>query len=367
MSADIPEPLLFERFPSLRGIVPFRRLGKPNTPNMRLEAIENLIGAEIWVKRDDLYACPGGGKVRKLEFSLAKIIERGRKSVITFGPVGSNHVAATAIYGLQLGLNVVGILVPQPFQHYLRSNLECSCANAEIRFRAWSGSLPFMTARAWNRERRRTGIAPAILPPGGSSLAGMLGYVEVALEIARDITEGRLPKPDYILVPAGTCGSLAGLTAGIRISGLDIIPLGVRVCTRLSCNVITTAWLANRVLSFLRKNVSEIRKDKVKARDVTMLHKFCGRGYGRSTSAGKDAVKLALSAENLHFDATYTGKAFAGLLEFMSAPQNKGKRMLMINTWAPPVETRLDSGVCLIPPKLKAWLSKQEALGSDHE
>jgi hypothetical protein len=46
-----------------------------------------------------------------------------RKSVITFGARGSNHVRATAVYGKQLGLRIHAILTPQPPTSYLEANL----------------------------------------------------------------------------------------------------------------------------------------------------------------------------------------------------------------------------------------------------
>ncbi|MBZ0136296.1 MAG: pyridoxal-phosphate dependent enzyme [Planctomycetes bacterium] len=361
MSTDLPEPLLFERFPILRGVMPFRRLGNPNTPVERLRGVGAETGRDVWIKRDDLYGNPGGGKVRKLEFSLAAALSRGKKSLITFGPLGSNHVAATAVHARRLGISTLGILVTQPVQHYVRDNLARSCGSAQIRFTRWSATVPILAMRMWLRERRITGASPAILGPGGTSIAGMLGYVEAALEIARDVRLDRFPKPDYIFVPAGTCGALAGLTAGLRIANLDVTPVGVRVCSRLSCNARTTAWLANRVLGYLRDCGAEFRSQRIRARDVVMLHGFCGKGYGHATEAGTEAMRLALESDGVRLDATYTGKALAGLIEFMSAERHERARALLVNTWAPPIAECPDAGEKQIPAHIHAWLSSREA------
>lgn len=361
MSASMVEPLLFERFPSLRGVVPFRRLGNPSTPIQRLRGVAEATGRDIWIKRDDLYGDPGGGKVRKLEFSLAAALSRGKKSLITFGPLGSNHVAATAVHARRLGISTLGILVSQPVQHYVRDNLACSCGSAQIHFTKWSAMVPIMATRMWFRERRITGVSPAMLGPGGTSVAGMLGYVEAALEIARDVELGKIPKPDYVIIPAGTCGALAGLAAGLRIANLDVTPVGVRVCNRVSCNARTTAWLANRVLAHLRGCGAEFHSKRIRAREIVMLHRFCGKGYGHATEAGLGAMQLALDADGIRLDATYTGKALAGLMEFMSGARHERARALLVNTWAPPIAECPEPGQRLIPAHIEAWLSSREA------
>jgi D-cysteine desulfhydrase len=59
---------LLRRFPEIGGRLPTERLLSEPTP---VERVPEL-GADVWVKRDDLTALPyGGNKVRKLELILA--------------------------------------------------------------------------------------------------------------------------------------------------------------------------------------------------------------------------------------------------------------------------------------------------------
>ncbi len=354
-----PPPLLFQRFPALAALVPFARLGCPNTSVEPLVQLGRRLGREIWVKRDDLYGSPGGGKIRKLEFSLAELQRQGRRTLITFGPLGSNHVAATATHASLLGMETVGVLVPQPVQHYVRGNLERSCGFARVVFARWSGTAAVRAIQLWLRERIAAGRAPALLAPGGSSICGILGYVEAALEIARDVRAGGFPEPDFAFIPAGTCGALAGLVAGLRIAGLKTRAVGVRVAGRLACNATTTKWLANRVLALLRARGAALDVKRVRARDFTMLHQFCGRGYAHATSAGKYAIALAHETQGLTLDTTYTGKAMAALLAFMSRPEHSQSRVLFINTWAPP-SAPVAGGASRIPNDIEAWLRGHE-------
>ena len=101
------EPLLFERYPMLRGRVPWIPLGCFPTRIERMEGRAKFMGAEtLFIQRDDLSGGTyGGNKVRKLEFALADVIDKNLESVITIGAVGSNHVLATTLYAKKLGLD----------------------------------------------------------------------------------------------------------------------------------------------------------------------------------------------------------------------------------------------------------------------
>ncbi|MCD6479174.1 pyridoxal-phosphate dependent enzyme, partial [Candidatus Bathyarchaeota archaeon] len=106
------KPIIFEEYPGLEKL-PWMELGDFPTPVEHLKCFGEAVGLEnLYIKRDDrssrLY---GGNKVRKLEFILADAKERGRRTLITAGAVGSNQVLATGIYGRQLGFRVIGIVM----------------------------------------------------------------------------------------------------------------------------------------------------------------------------------------------------------------------------------------------------------------
>src|SRR5689334_19103487 len=81
------------------------------TPLWRHERLDALVGAEVWVKRDDLTASgAAGNKIRKLEYLAADALERGATALITCGGQQSNHARATAIVAAELGLRTVLLL-----------------------------------------------------------------------------------------------------------------------------------------------------------------------------------------------------------------------------------------------------------------
>jgi D-cysteine desulfhydrase len=157
---------------------------------------------------------------------------------------------------------------------------------------------------------------------------------------------------------AGTCGALAGLTLGLRLAGLQSRAVGVRVAGRLTCTAIATAWLANRALELLKSRGARIDYSRIRARELTMLHRFCGRGYGHATQLGREAVQRARDYEGLALETTYTGKAMAAMLEFMARSEHRQSRALFIQTWAAPMA---QDGPSAIPQHIERWLAQREA------
>jgi D-cysteine desulfhydrase len=92
MPAVLTQYPLFEAYPRIGGALPVAGLLSGPTP---VEPFGNAAG--LYLKRDDLSAPDyGGNKVRKLDFILASVEQRGIRDIITFGYTGSNFVAATA-------------------------------------------------------------------------------------------------------------------------------------------------------------------------------------------------------------------------------------------------------------------------------
>src|SRR5262245_58418480 len=86
------------------------------TPIERRPALDELVGAPVWIKRDDATGGPeAGNKVRKLEFLLQEAVTKGAEVVITCGGLQSNHARATALLCARLGMrSVLYLRVPDP-------------------------------------------------------------------------------------------------------------------------------------------------------------------------------------------------------------------------------------------------------------
>src|SRR3569833_3098397 len=79
------------------------------------------------------------------------------------------------------------------------------------------------------RGLARHGRWPWWIPPGGSSPAGVLGFVNAAIELQQQVQAGEVPAPDVIYVAFSSMGSVAGLAIGLMLAGLPTRIVAVQV------------------------------------------------------------------------------------------------------------------------------------------
>ncbi|MFH1149050.1 MAG: pyridoxal-phosphate dependent enzyme [Actinomycetota bacterium] len=330
-------PLLFEACPELAGDTAWLELGEYPTPVEKLEGVCAAEGLDhLYIKRDDLSSpLYGGNKVRKLEFLLADAKAKGHTSVITFGAVGSNHVLATVIHAERLCIETYACLWPQPNAAYVRKNLLLDYAHGAhfvLTGSMYGAPVGFFRGMAEGARGRGAGH-PYFIPPGGSNILGSLGYVDGALELKRQVDEGLVPEPDFIFVTYGSGSTAAGLLAGVTLAGMKSIVVPVRVVDKIVCNRYLLAGHVNRVADFVARRcpVSGIRGTR--ARDIMLIDDFCGPTYACFTPEGMAAVSRAKECDGIKLEGTYTGKTFAGALDFIRRHGLERRVCLFWNTY----------------------------------
>jgi D-cysteine desulfhydrase len=307
---------LFERYPKLAARIPFRALGEFPTPVRPMPALAAAVGAgELYLKDDGLSAkVYGGNKVRKLEFLLADALRAGSRSVLTFGYAGSNHAAATAVYAREAGLDPISMLLPQANASYVRTNLLVSLAvGTEIH--EFRNPAALATAAALRLARARlSGRAPYVVPPGGSSALGTLGYVNAAFELDAQIASGEVPEPERIYIALGSSGSAAGLLLGLAVLGRNTRVVAVRVAGERWASERVIRIVFDRALGLLRDCDPSFPAIPFPAAALEVSHGYFGSGYARFTDEGAEARRLARTHEALTLDGSYTAKTLAALL-----------------------------------------------------
>ena len=328
---------LFERFPSLQSALPRIELVSAPTAVEHHEALGREIGYDsLWIKRDDLSnSIYGGNKPRKLEFVFARLIEDGCDSVVTMGGIGTNHGLATAIFARELGLGCHLVLFDQPLTLHCRKTLRLYHRyGASMHFAPNYPAVAVTTARIIASARiaasghRKVGLVPA----GGTSVPGTLGFVNAGLELGKQVEQGLIEAPKFIFCAAGSCGTLAGLTLGIRLAGLSTQVIGVRVVDRIVVNRPHIAWIINRTLALLRQHDYALRVPDFSFSDIHLIDGYLGRSYGDVTPKGKRAVEIA-KKHNIVLDTTYTGKTFAALTDFVSEISPKAGPVMFWQTF----------------------------------
>jgi D-cysteine desulfhydrase len=289
------------------------------------------------VKRDDLSGeAYGGNKVRKLEFLLAEALARGCNGVITFGTAGSNHALATAIYARRLGLECYAMLTRQPVTSAARRNLltgqhhDARLVGFDTEEEAAAAARDLLLSEA--------GARLMLIPGGGSSPTGCLGFVNAALELKAQLDAEGLPPPDVIYLPLGTTGTLAGLQLGLRLAGLGSRVSAVRVVREDVADPARWRRLYRQAAELLAPDVPAVRDLPDADAGLRVRHGFFGPGYARYTPEAMAACGRAEQLAGIRLEGTYSGKAFACLLADLDAGRLAGQRVLFWNTYssAPP-------------------------------
>ncbi len=312
---------LFEYFPALEKVLPWIELANLPTPveAFTYSSSNSSPAPNLWVKRDDqtsgLY---GGNKVRKLEFVLAEVQQQGKRELVTFGAIGTNHGVATALFCQKLGIRCKVLLFDQPVTTAVQNNLKLmQCFGADLQY---VGSLPRTVARFyWDRLLHKNHVYS--LFAGGSNIPGCIGFVNAAFELKQQIEQGLLPEPDLIYCPVGSNSTAAGLSLGCQLAGLKSRVVGVRVAPSHlgvfpACTPKTIHRLMAQTYDFLKQQDGAL--PDIELPGIRLEEGFYGEGYGHPLKAGQSATELFALA-GIKLEPTYTAKTAAAVLEHCAA------------------------------------------------
>ena len=354
-------PALFRAFPELRARLPRHPIVTAPTPIDALP-LAGVPDGVLFVKRDErsspLY---GGNKPRKLEWILGEALARGSRHLVTTGGLGTHHGLATTIFARDAGLRTTLVLVLQPVTAEVQRSLLLHAAwGAQLR---WGRNVPGAAAQVLRALAMATarGERPLLVPSGGSSARGQLGFVSAGLELAEQVRAGLLPEPAELYVAVGTGGTLAGLVAGLALAGLRTRVVGVLVSDILPPSPRKLARMARGVLRDLHRRLPRVPQPEIRERDFGFVRSQLGPGYGAATASARAAVAAAADC-GLQIETTYTGKCLAAVIERTQREGAPGGPILFWNTFnAVDVEKSapapLDPGA--LPRSLRRFLARR--------
>jgi D-cysteine desulfhydrase len=275
-----------------------------------IEELPNLSkalgGPRLFVKRDDQTGLAfGGNKTRKLEFLIAEARKQGADMLISGGAVQSNHcrqtAAAAARYGFDCTLVLTGERPNQPSANFLLDQLfGAEIVTVEDRaFRDQTLQETFDKAVA-------AGKKPYLVPYGGSSPTGAMGYTFAMQEFMRQGVHA-----DWIVFGTSSGGTHAGLVLGQRAFAFKGKILGISIDEPEEELKAHVSELASKASEKLGERINFTRND------VLATEEYCQAGYGVFGEGEREAIHLFASKEGLLLDPVYTGRAAAGMIDLI--------------------------------------------------
>ena len=343
---------LFQRFPDLARRVPWMPIGQWPTPVQRLTQFANdhRLGP-FYIKREDLsHPTCGGNKVRGLEFLLAAAAARGTDRLLTFSSAGSHHIAKTAWHADALGIRTLAYVVRQPNAEYVQRNIAAAlAAHAEYQAASYATILPRVLLRYLAERRRapgKTGRSGGVMyiAPGGTNRLSMLGHVNAAFELSRQIDAGLLSPPDFVYVALGSLGTAAGLLLGLRLAGLRTCVVGIVVSHPWYCTNGRILRFARRTGRWMHALDPTVRVPRLIRSDLIVVRSALGAGYGHFTTAGGDIARAIHASDRIRLDGAYTAKALDGAMQFIHRSRAAAAIHLFWHTYSefPLVKLRAD-------------------------
>lgn len=292
----------------------------------KIQNLGEYKGNHLFVKREDLIPFSfGGNKARKAQLFFREIDTGDYDCVVTYGSSSSNHSRVVANECCKRGMPVY-IISPEEASEPTFNSQMMEIFGAEIT--TVPVSKVHDTIEAKLTELKAAGKKPYFIEGGGHGNIGTEAYVQCYEEIKKcERTENI--HFDYIFFASGTGTTHAGLVCGQLINGDNRKIIGISIARK---NPRGRDVVVDSIRLYLgdRATVEEIQAATIFIDDYTS-------GYGKDDRRVIETIELVLKKYGIPLDATYTGKAFMGMREYITKEQITGKNLLFIHTGGTPL------------------------------
>jgi D-cysteine desulfhydrase family pyridoxal phosphate-dependent enzyme len=300
------------------------------TPLERWTRASEALGVELFVKREDTSGIgAGGNKLRKLDLIVGAAMQRGVDWLIPTGGPQSNHARLTAGVAAKLGMGC-SLMLRGPWDGNVSGNLLLDhLFGADVTL---LGEVDYTAADAAMDEAgvllRKRGKTPEVMPLGGATAEGTAAFVECFSEIAGELARlGR--RADTLIVAGGTASTFAGL----RLGAAQLSPQTQIVGVSVSWTKEKLAQEASRLMI----SAATLLDISHRTEKLWFETDYIGPGYARLSEGALAAVRFAARHEGVLLDTTYTGKAFAGLIDLIDKGRiRKGSTVVFVHTGGVP-------------------------------
>lgn len=265
-------------------------------------------GVELAIKRLDLiHPLISGNKFFKLKYNLEEAVNKGYKSILTFGGAYSNHIQASAAATKLFGLNSIGLIRGE----------ETLPLNPTLDFAQSQGMKIEYVNRADYRRKNETEFLDElkkkypncfIIPEGGTNSLAIQGTAEILEEGDKDYSD--------IILSIGTGGTFTGILKSLQPNQKAL-------------------GISSLKGSFINKEISELlEKNQILTNgewEINTAYHF--GGYAKYNQVLIDFIWEFYESFGIVLDPIYTGKMMFGIWDLIKKDQFlKGSKVLAIHT-----------------------------------
>lgn len=291
-----------------------------------IEYLGEIKSNKIYIKREDLIPFSfGGNKARKARLFFQDIDKSGSDCVVTYGSGSSNHCRIVANECCRRNIPCFIISPTEASEPTFNSQL-MEMFGAEITTVPVSDVHDTIERKLDNL--RAAGKSPYFIEGGGHGNIGTKAYVQCYREIREQEKEHNLYF-DYFFFASGTGTTHAGLVCGQLLEEDTRKIIGISIARK---NPRGRNVVINSIRSYLGERVTE---EQIQA--ATIFIDDYTSGYGIDDQRVIRTIEMALKEFGLPLDATYTGKAFMGMSDYIEREQIKNKSVLFIHTGGTPL------------------------------
>ncbi|MCB0400530.1 MAG: 1-aminocyclopropane-1-carboxylate deaminase/D-cysteine desulfhydrase [Flavobacteriales bacterium] len=266
--------------------------------NSRLHILrEDLIHPEI-----------SGNKWRKLRYNLEEAKQQGHDTMLTFGGAYSNHIAATAAAGHQLGFKTIGIIRGE----------EALPLNPTLKLAAGYGMQLNYCSREKYREKHTVSFREELkenygdfylIPEGGSNHLAVKGCVEILDNINADY--------DLLCCACGTGATAAGLIAASKAEFLGFPAL-------------KNGGFLNDEITTLLDAFEQAEKLTLTPKPWKLQLDYHLGGYAKINRQLVDFVREFHTLHQVPLDLIYTGKMLYGIFNLLQYTAELDNRSILV-------------------------------------
>lgn len=289
-----------------------------------IQDIGDFKGNHLYIKREDLIPFSfGGNKARKAQLFFKAIDEGDYDCVVTYGSSCSNHCRIVANQCCRRGMKCY-IVSPQEASEPTFNSQMMMFFGAEIT------TVPVNEVRDTIEgklaELKEAGLHPYFIEGGGHGNIGTEAYVQCYQEIKEQEAELGI-RFDYIFFASGTGTTHAGLVCGQIVNSDERKIIGISIARKNPRG-------RNVVLDSIRSYLSD-RVDEEELQEKTIFIDNYTSGYGKEDFRVQRTIEEVLKTYGIPLDATYTGKAFMGMTDYIKDINDKN--ILFIHTGGTPL------------------------------